>query len=377
MIKIKKEAVLVRPQEITPSSCDLCVLGTLNPAAARLKSGDIILYVRVIEKLIVPYDYQHFYSPRCAGKKECVLEIDKFPKSQITMSSEVDFVFKNGTKRLTFISHFRKVILDSTGFKIKSIDEKPSFSGIVNDGELGVEDPRIVKIGDKYIMTYVTLSREGNISTSLAESKDCLNWERKGMIFQEQNKDVVLFPEKINGKYHAFNRPEGNFEFSQPNISLVRSKDLEYWGEPSEIHLAKKKEWDFGRVGAGPPPLKTKKGWLVIYHGVIEHKKKIKNPIQDNNDGDNYLTRSTYAVGAALLDLKNPEEVIAKSLKPIIIPKKDYEKGTFENKSVIFPTGLVVDENGKDLLIFSGGGDVVTTVKKVSLNDVMKSLKKV
>ena len=94
-------------------------------------------------------------------------------------------------------------------------------------------------------------------------------------------------------------------------------------------------------------------------------------------DDSNYITTATYSVGAALLDLINPEKVIAKSKNPIIVPKKDYERGTFENKRVVFPTGLVVDENGKDLLIFSGGGDVVTTVKKVSLNEIMKSLKKV
>ena len=70
------------------------------------------------------------------------------------IKSDSDLVFKDETKRLLFISHFRRIILDKTGFKIKSIDKKPSFTGLRSNGELGVEDPRIAKIGDKYFGDY-------------------------------------------------------------------------------------------------------------------------------------------------------------------------------------------------------------------------------
>ena len=117
---------------------------------------------------------------------------------------------------------------------------RPLFYGLSDDAELGVEDPRITKIGGIYYMTYVGLSRREGISTYLASSKDGLNWERKGIIFGQQDKDVVLFPEAIKGRYVAFDRPEGNFEFSTPHIWIARSKDLIHWGALKAVRLAPK-----------------------------------------------------------------------------------------------------------------------------------------
>ena len=373
MVKIKKEKVIIRPQDIKPTSKQLQVVGTFNPGATRLPNWDIVLYVRVAEKLIKTEDKNYCYAPRCEGKNKCELKIDKFDKKDIESNSYFDCVFKDGTKRLTFISHLRRVILDKTGFKIKSIDKNPTIQGITTDGELGVEDPRITKIGNKYIMTYVTLSRQGNISTSYAISKDGINWKRKGIIFREQNKDVVIFPEKIGRKYLAFNRPEGNFEFSPPHIWISDSPDMIHWGHPKPIQLSKKGTWDYSRIGAGPPPIKTDKGWLLIYHGVKEKKKY-----------NNFLARffgftkeySVYNAGAALFNLKNPSKLIAKTSKPIILPTNEHEKKGFVN-NVVFPTGLILDENKKDVLIYSGGGDSVVTVKKIALKDIMDSLESV
>ena len=252
MVEIKKEKVLVTPKDIKPSSKDFEVLGTLNPGATRLPNGNILLYVRVIEKLIKDEDKKYCYSPRFTGEDNLKIELDKFNKNSIKQKSDLDFIFKDGTKRLTFISHLKRIILDKTGFKIKSIDKKPGFFGFSWDGELGIEDPRITKINDSYVMTYVSLSREGNVSTSYAISNDCMNWYRRGIIFGEQNKDVVIFPEMINNEYVAFNRPEGSFEFTHPHIWTSYSDDLDSWKNHSPVIIAKKGEWDYGRVGAAP-----------------------------------------------------------------------------------------------------------------------------
>ncbi len=373
MVKIIKEKVIIRPKYLNPTSKQFKVVGTFNPAATRLPNGDIVLYVRVAEKLIKNEDKDYCYSPRCEGKTSCKIKVDKFDKKDVESTSYFDCIFKDGTKRLTFVSHLRRVVLDKSGFKIKSIDKNPTFQGLTSDGELGIEDPRITKIRNKYIMTYVALSRQGNIHTNYAESKDCKNWKRKGIIFREQNKDVVIFPEKINGKYLAFNRPEGNFEFSPPHIWISDSPDLVHWGHPKPIQLSKKGGWDYSRIGAGPPPIKTDKGWLLIYHGVTEKKKY-----------NNFFARffrlikeySVYNAGAALFDLENPRKLIAKTPKPIILPTNEHEeKGFVDN--VVFPTGLVLDENKKDVLIYSGGGDSVVTVKKIALKEIMDSLEKV
>lgn len=374
MIPIKKEALLVGPSDVKPTSNKFSVIGTFNPAAARLPNGNIVLYVRVAEKLKneASEDKEHYYAPRCVGEKTCKIHFDRFKKEEVQSKSDTDIIFKDETKRLMFISHFRKVILDKTGFKVKSIDKKPSFSGLSTNGELGVEDPRIVKINDKYAMTYVSLSRQGNISTSLAISKDCAKWERIGTIFSEQNKDVVLFPEKIKDYYYIFNRPEGGFEFTPPHIWVAVSKDLVGWGRNKPLRLSRKGKWDYERVGAGPPPIRTEKGWLLLYHGVINYRTRPfrkmfgeeKNPF-------------SYEIGAALFDLKNPRKLIAKTPAPILAPTKKYEKEGFV-KNVLFPTGLLQDITDKDkLLVFSGGADTVVTVKKISLQDILDSLEKV
>ena len=375
MIKIKKENVLIKPQKIKPSSKEFKVIGTINPAATRLKNGDIVTYVRVIEKLIKDEDEKYYYSPRMIGENKFKLIIDKFDKKLVKSKNPLDFVFHDDTKRLTYISHLRKIILDSTGFKIKSIDKKPSFYGLSWDGELGIEDSRITKINNLYVMTYVTLTKDTNISTNLAVSNDGKKWYRRGIIFEEQNKDVVIFPELINNNYIAFNRPEGNFEFSTAHIWISYSKDLEDWGRSNSLVLSRTQGWDSGRVGAGPPPIKTKKGWLLFYHGIKEKSSidrsiigKIRKFFRIKDK------RLVYNAGAVLLDLKNPAKILAKTKNPIILPNQKYEKGTFEKKDVVFPTGLVMDKNGKDILLYSGGGDIVTTVRKIALKNIFDKL---
>jgi predicted GH43/DUF377 family glycosyl hydrolase len=356
---MKKEALLITPEMIKPSSKYLEVIGTINPAAIRGEDGKIILYLRVIERLKILEDEKYFYSPRMAGEDKYELKIDRFEKKEVANHSELDIIFHDTTKRLTFVSHLRRVVLDETGFNILSIDKKPSFYGLSNDSELGVEDPRIVQIEGRYVMTYVSLSRRENISTSLAFSDDLKTWQRKGIIFGEQDKDVVIFPEKIKEKYVAFDRPEGNFQFTPPHIWIAYSDDLFSWGNLKSISLSKKGDEDYGRIGPGCPPIKTNKGWLLIYHTVT-------------NEKDAFYV---YSGCAALFDLKNPKKLLAKS-KPIILPNKEYELKLYQKKRVVFPTGVVVDKNGKDLLIYSGGRDVITSVRKMSLQKIMDSLKK-
>ncbi|MDE1848850.1 MAG: hypothetical protein KGH55_02360 [Nanoarchaeota archaeon] len=374
MIPVKKEALLVSPSDVKPTSNKFSVIGTFNPGAARLSNGNIVLYVRVAEKLKneASEDEKHYYAPRCVGEKACKIHFDRFKREEAQSKSDSDIVFKDETKRLLFISHFRRVILDKGGFSVKSIDRKPSFTGLSTNGELGVEDPRIVKIGEKYAMTYVSLSRQGNVSTSLALSKDCLNWERMGTIFSEQNKDTALFPEKIKDNYYIFNRPEGGFEFTPPHIWIAASKDMVGWGRNKPLKLSRKGKWDYERVGAGPPPIKTDKGWLLLYHGVINYRTR---PFRKmfGTEGNHF----SYEIGAALFDLKNPRKLLARAPSPILAPTKKYEKEGFVN-NVLFPTGLLRDVNDEDkLLVFSGGADTVVSVKKISLQDVLDSLEAV
>ena len=373
MVEVEKEMVLVTPDSFKPSSKLFSIFGVFNPAAIRLKNGDILLYVRVGEILKKWQDASYYYSPRCISETKFRIIVDKFSKDKVMdLNPPYGFYFNNGTVRLTYISHFRRVLLDKTGMKIKKIEQKPSFYGVK-------EDPRIVYFEKEknYYMTYVSLSRLGNISTSFAVSKDAYHWHRRGVTFRHQNKDVVLFPEKINGRYVALHRPEGNFEFTLPHVWISFSKDLEYWGDDKVLHITKEDSWDSGKIGAGAPPIKTKHGWLEIYHGVQRTQTKDKFSLKDifKKHGRTHYSKK-YSAGALLFDLKDPKNIITKSESntPFLSPRHKYEKEGFV-PNVIFPTGAIYDTSKEYLLVYSGAADKVTTVKKIALSEIFEHLK--
>ena len=136
------------------------------------------------------------------------------------------------------------------------------------------------------------------------------------------------------------------------------------WGELKSITIFKKGDPDYGRIGPGCPPIKTNKGWLLLYHTVRT---------EDDGQGGEI---SIYSGAAALFDLEDPSKLLAKS-EPFIIPEREYELELYQKKKVVFPTGIVVDKDGKHLLIYSGGRDVVTSVRRISIDKIMKLLKKV
>jgi len=375
MVKVRKDKLLLSPEDFKPSSNKFKILGVLNPAATRLPDGRILLYVRVIERLKKTHDDRYFYAPRFIGKKEFKIKIDKFSKRKVRGEDEIAIIFNNNVKRLTFISHFRRVYLDKKGLNVLKIEQKPAFFGFRHGAELGVEDPRITQIEGKYYMTYVGLSIKESISTYLASSEDCLKWKKHGIIFGQQDKDVVLFPEKIKGKYVCFDRPEGNFRFSIPHIWIAYSPDLIHWGGFKTVQLASNHK-DFSRTGVGPPPIKTEKGWLQIFHAVTNiHPKGFWNAIREAFGNHIEASPDIYAIWAALLDKENPKKLLARSHIPIIIPRKKYEI-SFEGKKVVFPTGIVRSRRKRHVLLYCGAGDTHVTVKKIRLKDILETLDK-
>jgi len=348
-----QEKLLLSPEQLTPSIRGWKIDGVFNPAAVRV-GKKIVLYVRVAERS--PQHETMVKCPIISGVYK--ISHERIHKDKVE-SEEGKMVFlKDGTCRLTNLSHFREVILDESGFNVESIANMPIFTGRPGDGDYGVEDPRIIKMGNTYIMTYVSISLHEYVCTSLAFSKDLKEWDRKGIIFRLQNKDVVVFPERINGKYVALHRPEGNFEFVKPTIWISYSPDLIHWGEEKSIIRPRTNSWDSVRIGAGCPPIKTEEGWLEIYHGAT-----------DINE------QSVYSAGAVLLDLKDPSKVLARSPKnkPLFCPKENYECNGFMN-NVVFPSGIVPDTEAGYVLLYCGGADKYISVKKISVGDILNSL---
>jgi predicted GH43/DUF377 family glycosyl hydrolase len=349
------EKLLLKPEDFKPSVRKWTIDGIFNPGAMRRKDKKIVLYVRVAERS--PQHRTMITCPVISGTYK--VRHDRIEKNKMKIETDNLVYFKDGSCRLTNLSHFREVVLNENGTVIEKISQKPTFTGLPADGEYGVEDPRFTKIKNQYLMTYVIINIKEGVCTSLAVSKNLRDWERKGIIFRTQNKDVVIFPEKINGKYAALHRPEGNFVFSKPNIWISYSPDLIHWGEEKAILQTRNNSWDEKRIGAGTPPIKTEEGWIEIYHGVKDTPEE----------------KSIYSAGAALLDLKNPAKVLARTSarKPLFAPKEDYEKQGFMD-SVVFPTGIVPDLDKESVLIYSGAADSCISIRKVRIKDILNSM---
>lgn len=258
----------------------------------------------------------------------------------------------------------------------------------------GVEDPRVTKIGDTFYMLY-TAYDGFNARVAYATSKNLLHFEKHGLIspqmtyddaenifnktgvnekyifFESQlkeingpgimlwEKDAVLFPEKINGKFAMLHR-------ILPGIQIAYFNDftdlkIGYWKKYlSELnkHVVLDPIYPFENryIGSGCPPIRTDDGWLLIYHAV-----------------ELTLTEKIYHASAALLDLKNPGKVIARLKKPLFSPTEIWEKKGVVN-NVVFPTGAIV--KGDKLYIYHGAADDCIGLKTVSISELLTELKK-
>ena len=212
-----------------------------------------------------------------------------------------------------------------------------------------LEDPRITPIGDTYYITYAGFSQY-DCATVLARTDDFEKFERIAVITVPDNKNVVLFPEKINGRYARLERPMTRTS-QQGSIWLSFSHDLVYWGEPHFVMAPRPRKWDGSKIGPGTPPIKTEEGWLEIYHGV--------RPT---------AAGALYRLGAVLLDLHEPWRIIGRAEEAILSPLmgEDFE-GNVGN--VVFTCGaLLIDEK---VQVYYGAADHVMCLATASVHDIV------
>jgi predicted GH43/DUF377 family glycosyl hydrolase len=338
---------LLRPEDLAPSQDDLSVVGAFNPGAVATREG-LILMIRVAEKPS-QIDTGYVGLPRwdvAAGR----VITDWLPRQEVIFQdARVVKIKKTGLLRLTFTSHLR-MFRSPDGRNLEASQAhllKPS-----HDYEAyGMEDPRITEINDLFYITYVAVSPHG-AATALASTQDFRSFQHHGLIFCPENKDVVLFPERIGGHYLALHRPTTAHVFSRPEIWLATSPDLLHWGRHQPI-LGASGAWDRGRIGAGTPPIRTSEGWLAIYHG------------NDKGEGDSGI--GSYGAGLLLLDLDEPGR-IRRAGGPILVAEMEYECQGFV-PNVVFPTGII--NQGETLLIFYGAADTSTGVVEVRMSDLL------
>lgn len=213
----------------------------------------------------------------------------------------------------------------------------------------GIEDPRATLIDGKIYIAYTAVS-EYSYRIALAQTEDFRHFKRIALISEPGNKDGVLFPEKINGQYVRLDRPIG---LGVGSIWISYSKDLHNWGNSQILMSPRRGYWDSFRVGASAPPIRTKQGWLEIYHGT---KMTSAGPI--------------YRAGAALLDLKDPSKVIKRCQIPILSPREHYERiGDVGN--VVFPCGAIVEPDG-EVKVYYGAADTSLAVATIQLDEMME-----
>jgi predicted GH43/DUF377 family glycosyl hydrolase len=228
----------------------------------------------------------------------------------------------------------------------------------------GMEDPRLVKIANQAYVTYVVLSGyvrdRPNVVTALATTTNYCEFTRLGFIKGggANNKDVVLFPEKLNyretdgyERYLSLHRPStwigSAYGVDRPSIWLGEGESLTTVDKHTLL-LRPEREWEALKVGAGVPPIRTEQGWLIIYHGVSNDK--------------------TYSAGAALLDLKQPNTILGRTKWPILEPEEPYERfGDINN--VVFPTGACIIDG--ELFLYYGGADKVCCLAKADLGNLV------
>jgi predicted GH43/DUF377 family glycosyl hydrolase len=260
----------------------------------------------------------------------------------------------------------------ATSYNGEEIDERlkdPVFSIIENNntehssrvylsgGSLfGVEDPRVTIIENSIYVLFTILYRNSlpRIGFMSISKKDFCekewNWSQFKIISppNETHKNWALFPEKINGKYailHSIS-PKISIEYLD-NLNFEENKYIKSFYGKADI----KDGWEKNIRGIGPSPIKTKYGWLIIYHASSE--------------------KYGYAIGAMILDYNNPEKIIARSKNPIIEPVEWYEIHGY-NDNIIYSCGAVILNN--DLLIYYGAADRVSCVAKINLNDLLENI---
>lgn len=226
----------------------------------------------------------------------------------------------------------------------------------VPGGNSGCEDPRITKIGDTLYMCYTAYNgvTPPSVAITAISVKDFLakkwNWTKPVLVTRDgvDDKDGCLHPEKVNGKYFLFHRVNNYICGDFGETPWFRERN-NFKNIP--ILLPRPGMWDSQKVGISVPPIKTDKGWILLYHGVSG--------------------RSRYRVGAALLSLKDPTIVLARSTDAIFEPAEAYEVSGQVNY-VVFPCGAVVKDG--TIYMYYGGADSVVDVASISLEKLLKSL---
>lgn len=313
--------LIIDKSMVLPSRPDFEVIGVFNPAIIQV-DDQYVMIARVAEG-VKQSDPDFIYVPHFIHAKG--VKIEKIPRHSPDYDYSDPRIIKNTHQTfLTSVSHFR-IVRSRNGIDFDFEHAEMLFPDNIYE-EYGIEDPRITKIGDAYYVTFSAVSSNG-INVRLMKTVDFKKFKRFGNILHSDNKDCVLFPEKINGRFYALHRPSIS-QFGKLDIWLAESDNLSDWGNHQIMLDARINYQPSVRIGAGAVPFLTNRGWVVIYHSADCHHR--------------------YHLSAMLLDRSDPHRILMKSKEPLIAPTECYEQKGFVN-DVVFTCGLIEGDGYLDI----------------------------
>jgi len=334
------------------------VLGAFNPGLTRLPSGNLAIFVRVAEALRHPV---HDGTMRSIRWDEGRYLLDSWPLALCDTADPRKFLVRGGEWRimaLTSTSWILPVELSPDGLDVVEVHYDKVIAPQGSFQCYGVEDARVSKVGERWLMTTCSVSPERH-STTLYSSTDGLNFTFEDIVLDHQNKDMLIFEGLIDGKYWAQTRPLGDHYFAYPpdsewragpSINLATSPDALHWKPCREPGIRPHVNTvATARVGGGTPPIRTRDGWLTLWHGV-EPKELV----------------GIYRTYWSLLDLDDPSQVV-RTEHPALLEANPQLTGPLEDKmyvrDVVFTTGIA--EHGEVYVVASGEADLACRITHI------------
>ena len=215
-------------------------------------------------------------------------------------------------------------------------------------------DPRVVWIEDRYYVTWCNGYHGPTIGVGY--TYDFQTYFQLENAYLPFNRNGVLFPRKINGKFAMLSRPSDNGHTPFGDIYYSESPDMEHWGRHRHV-MGTAGGWQSTKIGAGPIPIEISEGWLLIYHGVLTS-----------------CNGFVYSFGAALLDRDQPWKVIARGEPYLLAPQAPYER-TGDVPNVAFPCASLVDGDTGRMAIYYGGADTVVCLAFAYVDELVEFVK--
>lgn len=243
------------------------------------------------------------------------------------------------------------------------VSDKPCFD-LKDDEILRGYDPRLTVMDGKVYMCFAVDTKHG-IRGGIAVTEDFEKFDIISMTVPD-NRNMVLFPEKIGGKYVRLERPfpvYGRGGKDRFDIWLSDSPDLVYWGNSKLVLGVEHVPYANDKIGPGAPPIKTEKGWLTTFHAVDIDESRGKN-------GWEPYWKKRYCAGIMLLDLEDPSKVIGLYKEPLLAPETPYETEEGFRTNVIFPGGMILEDDG-EVKIYYGAADTVECLATAHVDDLL------